>query len=418
LREKRSLFQKIFGSPKPDGGSKVYLQMLNGYSPTFSIYSGNPYDSDAVRSAVDSIARNAAKLKPKHIRRYNGQIINTGSAIEQLLSLRPNPYMNAYDFYYKVVTQRELKNNAFIYIDWDPVTLMPLGFYPIPYSSIDFLESNSPTDKTIYARFYFNSGQQLTVPYDSLIHLRRFFNENDLFGESNDTALTPAINLVNASNDGIINGIKSSANLRGLLKFTGTIRPEDMKAQRDQFLADYMDLSNNGGVAATDAKADYIELKSDPKLIDAKQMETIRTKVNDYFGTNEKIINSTYTEDEWNAFYESVIEPIGLQLSLEFTSKLFTSRELGFGNEIIFESNRLEYASITTKLNLMQMVDRGAMTPNEWRVAMNLPPIDGGDDPIRRLDTAPVKMIPASQTGGDNNGQSDPNASAGQEIDT
>jgi phage portal protein, HK97 family len=417
LREKRSLFQKIFGVQKQASGTKQYLQMLNGYSPTFSTYSGNPYDSDAVRSAIDSIARNAAKLKPKHIRRYNGQIQDTGSTIEQLLSLRPNPYMNAYDFYYKIVTQRELKNNAFIYIDWDPITLTPRGFYPIPYSSIDFLESNDPADKTIYAKFYFGSGQQLTVPYDNLIHLRRFFNENDLFGESNDTALTPAINLVNTSNDGIINGIKSSAYLRGILKFTGALRPEDMKAQRDRFLSDYMDISNNGGVAATDAKTDYVDLKSDPKLIDAKQMEVIQTKVNDYFGTNEPIINSTYTEDQWNAFYESKIEPIGLQLSLEFTSKIFTSREIGFGNEIVFEANRLEYASMQTKLNLMQMVDRGAMVPNEWRAAMNLPPIEGGDKPIRRLDTAPVNTVPAAQTGGDPNGQgtdgTDPNSSAG-----
>ena len=30
------------------------------------------------------------------------------------------------------------------------------------------------------------------------------------------------------------------------------------------------------------------------------------------------------------------------------------------------------------------------MTPNEWRAVFNLPPIDGGDLPIRRLDTAAV----------------------------
>jgi len=38
-------------------------------------------------------------------------------------------------------------------------------------------------------------------------------------------------------------------------------------------------------------------------------------------------------------------------------------------------------------LGLVQMVDRGALTPNEWRRILNLPPIEGGDQPIRRLDT-------------------------------
>jgi hypothetical protein len=44
-----------------------------------------------------------------------------------------------------------------------------------------------------------------------------------------------------------------------------------------------------------------------------------------------------------------------------------------------------------TKLNLLNMVDRGALTPNEWRRVMNLGPIKGGDEPVRRLDTAPVE---------------------------
>ncbi|MCF0126956.1 MAG: phage portal protein, partial [Pseudobutyrivibrio sp.] len=63
-----------------------------------------------------------------------------------------------------------------------------------------------------------------------------------------------------------------------------------------------------------------------------------------------------------------------------------------FNNYIILESNKLQYASIGTKLNLVQMVDRGAMTPNEWRAVLNLAPIEGGDVPIRRLDTAEVSQ--------------------------
>ena len=36
------------------------------------------------------------------------------------------------------------------------------------------------------------------------------------------------------------------------------------------------------------------------------------------------------------------------------------------------------------------MVDRGAMTRNERKKILNLNPIDGGDIPVRRLDTAPT----------------------------
>jgi len=377
----------IFGRrPKREQQIQTQLRMLNGFAPVFTTFSGDAYDSDVVRAAVDAIARNAAKLKPKHIRRVNGRIEEVGSDIEKLLSLRPNPFMDAYTFYYKVVTQLYLKNNSFVFVDFDEVTKKIRGFYPINAATIEFLEYEG----SIYVKFHFMGGQQKVLPYENLIHLRRFYYRNDLYGEPSDQALYPTLQLIQTTDEGIANAVKSSAFLRGILKFTSMLKPEDMKRQRDLFVQDYLDITNNGGVAATDAKADYIPLNNEPKMVDDKQMEAIRKKVYNYFGVNEKIIQSNYTEDEWNAFYESTIEPLAIQMSLEFTSKLFTDAERSRGNEIIFEANRLQYASMKTKLNLREMVDRGAMTPNEWRAAMNLAPIEGGDEPIRRLDTRPV----------------------------
>ena len=95
--------------------------------------------------------------------------------------------------------------------------------------------------------------------------------------------------------------------------------------------------------------------------------------------------------NEWNSFYEGQIEPVNKQMQGEYTRKLFTRKERGFGNAIMFDSSSLAYASMSTKLGLVQMVDRGAMTPNEWRLILNLSPLEGGDIPVRRSDTAPVK---------------------------
>ena len=79
-----------------------------------------------------------------------------------------------------------------------------------------------------------------------------------------------------------------------------------------------------------------------------------------------------------------------MQLSGEYTRKLFSRRERGFGNKIIFESSNLTFASMQTKLNLVQYVDRGILSPNEVREILNLAPRDGGDEYIRRLDTRPT----------------------------
>ncbi len=74
----------------------------------------------------------------------------------------------------------------------------------------------------------------------------------------------------------------------------------------------------------------------------------------------------------------------------EYTRKLFTRKQRSFGNYITFDASNLQCASITTKLALQAMVDRGALTPNEWRDTFNLAPVDGGDEPLRRLDTITV----------------------------
>lgn len=396
-KERRSLYDKVFGkNPKGQGSQRETLRMLNGFSPVFTAFSGEAYDSDVVRATVDAIARNAAKLKPKHIRRQDGKIMPTDSKLEKVLQVQPNPYMNAYSFYYKVVTQLYMQNNAYIFVDWDPITGNLRGLYPVTAPTILLQEDASG----IYAKFYFMGGQQITLPYSELIHIRRFFYQHDIFGESSDTALTPTLDLIQTTDEGIKNAVKSSAFLRGLLKFTTMLKDSDMKKQRDAFIKDYMDITNNGGIAATDSKADYVELKNDPKMIDEKQMGAIKTKVHDYFGINGKIVDSSYNENEWNAFYESVIEPIAIQLGLEFTNKLFTDREKGFGNEIIFEANRLQYASNATKLLVVEtLMDRGLLSKDEGREIFNLGPIEGGDERIMSLNFVNASVANQYQLG-------------------
>ena len=48
------------------------------------------------------------------------------------------------------------------------------------------------------------------------------------------------------------------------------------------------------------------------------------------------------------------------------------------------------------KLALKDFIDRGAITPNTWNEIVGLPPVEGGDQPIRRLDTAPVDKVAES----------------------
>src|SRR5690606_19105423 len=142
---------------------------------------------------------------------------------------------------------------------------------------------------------------------------RRHYYDNDMLGSPN-TPVNTTLSVIHTTREGLAQAVKTSAHLRGILKFTQMLKEDDIKANRDRFVKEYMTVQNTGGIAALDAKADYVELKNDPKMIDDKQLNVLRDAVFSYFGVNENIVMGKYSEDEWNAFYESTIEPIAVQL--------------------------------------------------------------------------------------------------------
>ena len=145
-------------------------------------------------------------------------------------------------------------------------------------------------------------------------------------------------------------------------------------------------MANNGGVVPVDTSMEYTPLKVSDVQIDTSQIKVVKEKIYDYLGVSDRIVNSTYSEDEWSAFYESIIEPFALQLSQELTEKVFTEREQSFGNEIIFESNRLQFASNKSKTaTIEKLVPMGILTPNQALEMLNLPPIKDGDERIMSL---------------------------------
>lgn len=380
----RSMFQRIFNKNPSFTDSTDYSRFisLNNSVNLLTAAEAKNYQSLFVRLCIDSIAENASKLKPKVIRRKGPDVIVLNNKLQKLLELSPNPYMNTADFLYKVVTNLINDNNSFIYIKRNEITGEVEGLYPLNFSDCEFVEYK----KLLFVRFNFMSGFQMTVPYDELVHLRRFFGPNDLFGESNDITLSKQVGLLNTVNKALAAAVNSSNVLRGILKYQMNLKKDDLKAKTDEFLKDYMNLNNNGGLAALDSNCDYIELKGNVITADNEQMKTIRNDIMQYFHLNENIIMSKFDEAGWEAFYEGVLEPLALRISLELTRKIFTSKEISLGNEIILEANRLQYASMSSKTNMLkELLPMGLLTINEGREIFNLGPVEDGEKRILSL---------------------------------
>lgn len=367
--------------------SKTRFELIEDRGNGFYSWNGSIYKSDIVRACIRPKVKAVGKLIPQHIRNNNVEGFKVSpEPYIRFLYEEPNPYMSGQVFREKMATQLALNNNAFALLVRDE-NGYPIEMYNIPCVGVEAIYNSYGE---LFLKFTNRNGVVVTYPYTDIIHLRQDINENDIFGDSPKDALLPLMEVVSTTDQGIIKAIKNSGVIKWLLKFNSIMRPEDVTDQTNKFTESFLNIENSGGAAGVDAKADAKQIDPKDYVPNAATIDRTTQRIYSFFNTNEKIVQSKYSEDEWNSYYESEIEPLAMQWSSEDTRKLFTRRERGFGNKIIYSANNLQYASMNTKLGLQAMVDRGAMTPNEWREVLNLPPVADGDKPLRRLDTVAI----------------------------
>lgn len=391
----RNRINLIFGKVKTFVKTGTWKE-VGAYQATFSDFGTDIYANELVRSCIRALAEHTSKANARCIRRSGENKVPGDARLERMIQYRPNMYMNGKDFLYKCRTRYEIDNILFIYINRDEKGKC-IGLYPMPKAQYTAVDSNGE----LFIEFSFGNGNKTTLPWEDLAVLRKDYNSSDIFSDSNKPILK-TLELMNTTNEGLGNAIKSTSNLRGILKSTkAMIDPAESKKQRDLFVADYMNIANEGGIASLDATQSFDPIEMKPLTANYKHIEEFRNNILRYFGVNDEVLMGKAKGETWEGFYEYKIEGFLLALSLELTYKVYTKTEQGFGNEITFESDRMAYMSFKDKLSLMSMVDRGAMTPNEWRSVFNMAPVLGGDVPVRRLDTAVVKEGEKTEEGGE-----------------
>ncbi len=388
-------FRDLFARASP---GTVRYQMVTERGNGFYAWNGKLYQSDIVRACMRPKVKGVGKLVGKHLRETidregKRRIAYNADARLRYLLEEPNPYMTGQKLQEKLAAQLVLNNNAFALIIRDENGL-PVEIYPITASSVQAIYRK---DGTLCLDFILVNGRRMVFAYTDIIHLRSDFCENDLFGSPLAQTLMPLMEIVGTTDQGIVKAIRNSSVVRWLIKYNTALRDDALDAKAKEFAQRFLDVENGSGVVVVDSKSEATQISPNDYVPNAAQMDRTTQRIYAIFNTNPKIVLSQYNEDEWNAYYEAELEPIVRELGEEYTRKLFSRRERAAGNRIVFEATNLATASMSTKLGLQAMVDRGAMLPNEWRAVLNLAPIDGGDVPIRRLDTAPTTQ---TQEGG------------------
>jgi hypothetical protein len=360
-----------------------YAKLLDGSIPVFSQFGQNIYVSDVVQICISRKATEIGKLQPRHIRTdANGMQTVVKSSVNRLFKFKPNPLMTTRDFLEKVTWLQETNYNCFIYPTTATVNGVTdyAGFWPLNPTRVEFFQD--ATDR-LFIKLYFRNGNNFTLPYSDIIHLRKKFGTNDIMGggangQPDNTALLKVLEVNDIVMQGIPKAIKTSLSVKVVQRINSMLDDDKLKAERTK-LEEKIN-AGDSAIIPTDLKGEFVPLTIDPKVIDKDTMQFLQDKVLNWYGVSVPIFTGKFTDEEYQAFYETELENPIIGMGQAFSSCLFSDRELDVGNEVTFYQRDTMYLSTKSKLELIKIAgEQGLLRDNQKLALLGYPPIEGGN---------------------------------------
>lgn len=276
------LFEKIFTKKQINQKIQNTFRMLNGYEPTFTNWNASLYELDVIRSSIEAIARQCSKLNLELIGKENSPML-----VSQIKKA-PNKWMSWSKFFARVATILNMQNTCFIVPQFD-IYGRTNGFYPVLPERCKVVEYQNVE----YLQYQFSNGKTACVELNKCGIMTNHQYKSDLFGETNQ-ALIPTAQLIDIYNQGIREGVKSSATYRFMAQASTILKDEDLRNQKKEFNAQNFAAESKGGLLLFPSTyRDIKQITSQPYIPSSETKKQIDQNVYSYFGVNEKILQSS-----------------------------------------------------------------------------------------------------------------------------
>lgn len=378
---------------------KQPIQTVNGkYEPmeTYmsstdtSGYYSELYESEVIRNCVRIIVEEVMKSEPKH---YLGAEQQNGE-IQGILN-RPCDSMDLTTFLSLITSQYLLKNNTYILKYYNKNGTIKKVLPILPKSA----ERKIINGKAVYSFEIYDESGEINTPVvidaENVIHLKRDVTTRRFMGgvggyEDQKELLEYATAYK-----------KLNENLQKSTKLLPSVYidviPGVSKDEQIALVDNFVKTLTEKGYAITDARFKVIEGNIETKAKQETTIEHIKyyeQVVCDHFKVPEKILHGTYTQEEYQNFFNLTIKPILKIFSDAFTNAFFTIKEQRDGHTIQFFENDLWLMSISEKRAFLKDTNGMAlMTINEQRRLIGLPPVKNGDRILQTLNVAEIGII-------------------------
>lgn len=373
-------FDKLFRKGPPE---VKFAPTLDGWLPIYSQFGTNIYASDVVQQVLKCIVDEMKKLNPMHVRYINNDPVPIKSTIQDVLN-EPNQLMTTSEFLEKTVWLLLMNYNVFIiptYYTWvDEKTGAEKRYYdslyPIKPTQVDFIEDATGR---LFVKFWFWNGETTTIAYDNVIHIKYNYSINEYMGgnemgQPDHRALLDTLQLNQDLLQGVAKAMKASYAVNGVVKYNTVMDKGKTEAALQELEKKLQ--NSESGFLPLDLKSEYTPLEKKIALVDEPTLKFIDEKILRNWGISLSILIGDYTKEQYEAFYQKVLEPLILAISQALTKKVFTRREKAFGNRIELYPKDLVFMTMSQKLEMINILaPTGAMFENEKRTTFGLIPL-------------------------------------------
>lgn len=380
-----SFFKRFRSRDKPQ--SRVCMCDVQGWKDmTCSGYTDLAHNPE-ICAAVDRIASLIGSMTIYLMQNTDGGDVRVKNGLSRVVDIEPNEYMGRSNFIQWIVKTMLLdgRGNAVVLPKTRKGQLKRLD--PIPSAFVSFVEYGERSYKISI------SGKE----YDPKDVLHFAINPDSYYpwkGTGYSIALADVANNLKQAASTEKGFMQSEWKPSLIVKVDAMIdefsSPEGRAKLLDEFAS-----SNKAGepwlIPAEQFSVEQVRplTLSDLALADFVKLD--KTTVATILGVPPFVLGvGEFKRDEWNNFISSRIMPVAQILEQEFSRKLLYSPDFFFRFNV---RSLYNYSLEETIKAGAEMVDRMAMTRNEWRSWIGLPPSEGMDELLALENYIPVDRL-------------------------
>lgn len=344
----------------------------------------SPLHVATVYRCVDLLANSVANLRLQYMRR-KGEIFveDTNSRLHYLLTVQPDTYLSAFDFWRQVVTYMLLKGNAYIVPVYDTLAM--------EIARLALVDPSCVAHDTVHDTYTItdmSAGISGTFDEGEVIHIKNYTRDGKI-GISTLTYAATTLSIASTGNAETLSRFENGGNVRGIVSNDTSVRGFG-EYQDDQLEETAKDLD---GKFRTGQRIVSVpgQVQFSPLSLSSTDMQFLETRkftvreICRFFGVHPSFVyddtSNNYKSAEMAnvAFLSNTLNPILRKIENELHRKLVAptlccKRRFEFDRRDLYAcdlDSRVKYQAST--------IAAGIYTVNEWRRAENKEPIKGGD---------------------------------------